>query len=95
MNPISQPLELQAAAMRVAGYAVVSQMKIMQIMARSAMELPMAPLHALRNTASEPAPAKPAAKRAAAPKPAAKPAPAKRASTAKKAQPNPAAGPDK
>ena len=67
MNPITQPLELQAAAFRVAGYAMVSQIKIMQIMARSALELPMAPVHALHNTASKPAPAeaKPVATKAA------------------------------
>ena len=29
MNPISQPLEFQAAAIRMAGYAVISQMEIM------------------------------------------------------------------
>ncbi|NOE17520.1 hypothetical protein GS634_05205 [Ruegeria atlantica] len=54
MNPITQPLEFQAAAIRMAGYAMVNQMKIMQIVARSAFELPMAPVQALHVAAASP-----------------------------------------
>ncbi|WP_209504258.1 MULTISPECIES: hypothetical protein [unclassified Ruegeria] len=73
MNPITQPLELQAAAIRMAGYAIVNQIKIAQIMTRSALELPMVPVHALHLAASAPGPVvkAPAEKPAAKPKPAA------------------------
>ena len=62
MNPISQPLEFQAAAIRMAGYAVSNQMKIMQILTRSAMELPFVSVSALHASAAAPAPAAPSAK---------------------------------
>ncbi|NOD83811.1 hypothetical protein [Ruegeria sp. HKCCD6119] len=71
MNSITQPLELQAAALRMAGYAIVNQIKIAQIMTRSALELPMVSVHALHLAASAPGPvvetpaAKPVAKAAA------------------------------
>lgn len=79
MNRISHPLELQAAAFRVAGYIVTSQMKIMQIMTRSAMELPLAPLNAAQVVAEpQPVQAKPAKPKAPVPK-RAKPVAKKRA----------------
>lgn len=64
MNPIAHQLELQAAAMRVAGYAVTNQLKIVEIVTRSVFELPLAPINAL-NAIAEVEEDKPAKKRTA------------------------------
>lgn len=54
MNPIAQQLELQAAAVRMAGLAVASQMKIMQIVTQSVFQMPTAQVNRMHEAAKSP-----------------------------------------
>ncbi|WP_284483810.1 hypothetical protein [Sedimentitalea xiamensis] len=65
MNFLPNPLEVQAACIRMAGHAVSNNIRIMQIVTRSALQAPYIPIRALR--AGAVATSKPASRTVVAP----------------------------
>lgn len=49
MSPISNPLDLQAAYLRVAGYAISNNMRIMQTLTQTALDAPFFPVRVLQS----------------------------------------------
>ncbi|HCE71380.1 MAG TPA: hypothetical protein DET67_09250, partial [Ruegeria sp.] len=64
---MTSPLHVQAAAFRLAGYAISNQLRVMQILSRAALNAPLAQVQALQAAASVPAPRKATPARAQAP----------------------------
>ncbi|MCE8555444.1 hypothetical protein KBY29_14120 [Ruegeria pomeroyi] len=55
MLQMTSPLHVQAAAYRLAGYAISNQLRVMHILSRAVLNAPLAQVQALRAAASAPA----------------------------------------